>query len=94
MLVAAERKVWKDATTADGLECAAQETLGFFGEKSHSLVSLAESEERFDFVAGAVWPAIQESVVSNMGAVFSPVISDVVHRRVGGCAIVGSVVGA
>ncbi len=86
MLVAAERKVGKDATTADALECAVEETLGFLGEKVTPLVSLVESEERLrsrlDFVAGAVWPAIQESVVSNMGAAFSPVIPDVFHRSV------------
>ncbi len=98
MLVAAERKVGKDATTADALECAVEETLGFLGKKVTPLVSLVESEERLcsrlDFGAGPVRPAIQESVVSNMGAAFSPVILDVFHQKVRGCAIVGSVVGA
>lgn len=76
----------RSVTAADALECAVDETLSFIGEKVTALVSLVESEERLrtklDFVGAALWPAIENAVVTHMGAAFSPGIPDVFHKSV------------
>lgn len=89
MLATAERRKndkKSSVTAADALECAVEEILAFLGDKVTPIVSLVESEERLrtrlDFVSRAVWPEIEETVISHMGAAFSPGIPDVFHKSV------------